>query len=232
MEKGKGKKNIEDNFIFDDVNVSADDTSAIFRLNKYCGQMLINGEIDFLIAAEDIKDLGADFWAVKKHGQWGVVHRDELTKWIIKPKYDYIKCTFDNYFIVAKYHKYGIININNEIVLDFIYDDINSVFLDDENRFIVKMNGRYGIININRKIIVPFIYDKINNFYCSDNTEAVLNGKYGIINKNGTQIKIDKKELSDMIKVCETKKEVLCETNQTSLKDAIIKVFDGNELQV
>ena len=71
-------KNIENNCIFDYIHVLGD--FAIFRLKNYCGKILTNGKISFIIAAEDINYLDGNFWAVKKHGKWGVVHHNELTK--------------------------------------------------------------------------------------------------------------------------------------------------------
>ncbi|MBO6271968.1 WG repeat-containing protein, partial [bacterium] len=196
------RKKIEENFIFDDINLNIDGDSAIFRLNNYCGQILLDGKIDFVIAAEDINYVDGKLWAVKKHGQWGVVHRNELTKWIIKPRYDDIRHLNNNYFIVEKYHKYGIINTDNKIVLDFTYEKIYAVYID-ENKFIAKINGRYGIIDINGKVIAPFIYDEIDFYYLEGRRTAALNGKHGIIDTNGNLFKIDKKELTDMIKLCE-----------------------------
>lgn len=199
--KNEKCKNIENNFIFDYIDVLGD--FAMFRLKNYCGKILINGKIAFIIAAEDINYLDGNFWAVKKRGKWGVVHHNELTKWVIEPSYDYIDDIFDNYFIVGKFHKCGIININNEIILDFLYDEIELASYRDKNKFIAKKNGRTGIIDINGKIIVPFIYDEINCFYNDNITGAVLNGQYGMLDKKGKLITIDKVNLFDMIKACE-----------------------------
>ena len=208
--KNEKCKNIENNFIVDYIHV--------FRLKNYCGKILTNGKISFIIAAEDINYLDGNFWAVKKHGKWGVVHHNELTKWVIEPRYDYIIGLVDNCFIVRKFHKYGIININNEIILDFIYDDINVTSYHDSNinKFIAKMNGRTGIIDINGKIIVPFIYDEINYFYNENITGAVFNGQYGMLDRKGKLITIDKVSLFDNLKQ----------------KDAIITMFNGKELQI
>lgn len=226
MKKRKTVKSIEDYFMFDYIDINIDDDSAIFRLNNYCGQILLDGKIDFVIAAEDINYVDGKLLAVKKHGKWGIVYRNELTKWVIKPKYDYIKYSNNNHFIVEKYHKYGIINTDNKIVIDFTYEEIRETYTD-KNKFIAKMNGRYGIIDINGKVIVPFLYDEIYFYSSEDRRTAVLNGKYGIIDTNGNLIKIDKKELSAMIKLCEAKKESIYGNKSNCIKDTIITLFDG-----
>ncbi len=266
MKKRKTVKSIEDYFMFDYIDINIDGDSAIFRLNNYCGQILLEGKIDFVIAAEDIKYVDGKLLAVKKHGQWGVVHRNELTKWIIKPRYECITYLYDTYFLVGKQHKKGIINSNNEVIVPFIYDLIFTIDIDankfiarmngkdgiidingevivpfiydrldetdtDSNKFIAEMNGKNGIIDINGEVIVPFIYDEIYQSYISENIfMPIINGKYGIIDTNGNPFKIDKKELTDMIKLCEAKKESIYGNKSNCIKDTIINIFDGEEL--
>lgn len=230
MKKRKTVKSIEDYFMFDYIDINIDGDSAIFRLNNYCGQILLEGKIDFVIAAEDIKYVDGKLLAVKKHGQWGVVHRNELTKWIIKPRYECITYLYDTYFLVGKQHKKGIINSNNEVIVPFIYDRLDETDTDS-NKFIAEMNGKNGIIDINGEVIVPFIYDEIYQSYISENIFMPrINGKYGIIDTNGNPFKIDKKELTDMIKLCEAKKESIYGNKSNCIKDTIINIFDGEEL--
>jgi len=53
-------------------------------------------------------------------------------------------------------------------------------------------NGKYGVINIKTsEILVDFEYDLIYPYYNRTATLAKYNGKWGVINKHGQNIKYD-----------------------------------------
>ena len=92
----------------------------------------------------------------------------------------------DGYFAVIKGGKYGVINDKNELVIDYLYDNMGS-FRD--GLICVSKNGYYGYINIKNEIVIPFIYDYAYDF--SDDY-AFVRRKYthimdvnSIINKKG-----------------------------------------------
>ena len=95
----------------------------------------------------------------------------------------------DGYFAVKKDGKYGVINDKNELVIDYLYDNIGS-FRD--GLICVSKNGYYGYINIKNEIVIPLIYDKAYDF--SDGY-AFVRRKYthimdvdSIINKKGEKV--------------------------------------------
>lgn len=86
--------------------------------------------------------------------------------------------------------KYGGVNIYNDIVIPFEYDDFRSKWADMSNyhRFIVEKKGKKGVIDINNQVIIPFIYEWIGEsgygiYQCQDS-----NHKYGLIDSLGNKI--------------------------------------------
>lgn len=86
--------------------------------------------------------------------------------------------------------KYGGVNIYNDIVIPFEYDDFRFKWADMSNyhRFIVEIKGKKGVIDINNQVIIPFIYEWIGEsgygiYQCQDS-----NHKYGLIDSLGNKI--------------------------------------------
>lgn len=84
--------------------------------------------------------------------------------------------------------KWGVINLQNEIIIPCEYDEIYTDNFDiypkdDVLKFKVKNNGKYGIINIKGEIIVPVEYDEIGSV-ATKNLSVKKNGKWGIIDYN------------------------------------------------
>ena len=89
--------------------------------------------------------------------------------------------------------KYGLINKKGELVIPFVYDDINSPF-DDQIAIAGVLNDtgemKYGYINLDNQNITDFEYDILNSF-----TSGI--GVVGIgIRKDSTDISINKNTIS------------------------------------
>jgi WG containing repeat len=98
-------------------------------------------DIFYIINLEDIEnkiEINIDQFKTK-HASW----------------YFYNDCSL----VAIKNNKYGIVDIDNNIVIPFEYDDVQKLYF--KSNYIVKMNGKYGIINKENKIIRPIIYDRI-----------------------------------------------------------------------
>lgn len=78
---------------------------------------------------------------------------ERLTQFISKEK-----------FIVMRDHKYGIIDKNNKVVVEFLYDYLGK-FTD--KYYIYEVNNKYGIMNKDYKIIVNAKYDQIQHLLIS-----------------------------------------------------------------
>lgn len=100
-------------------------------------------------------------------------------------------------YIMYKDGKYGLVDKNAKVLIDFIYDDI----IINNNYLEVVKNGKHGIIFGSPKKQPKLLYDEITQFdeKC---WKVVDDGLYGIINKTGQIIpiaydKIDKTNIDN-----------------------------------
>jgi hypothetical protein len=111
---------------------------------------------------------------------------------IIEAQYDYYLRVPEkekvSYLAVKKGNKYGIIDLNNQIITPFIYDNVDwirypnywKVSQYDQNR-----KYRTGLINASTaKICVPLEYDDLNIIGPASFILAKKNGLYGCIDNN------------------------------------------------
>lgn len=78
--------------------------------------------------------------------------------------------------------KWGIIDTKGELVVDFIYEDLN---YQGDNLYTAKLNDKYGSIDLNQNVIIDFQYDSLyGSNFCNGTFQAELNGKLGIIDEN------------------------------------------------
>lgn len=116
---------------------------------------------------------------------WGFVNQNGDTI-IPLNKYKFLNPIDDEGMILAQLNgKSGYINIKQDILIPFIYDDL-SVF--SHGLAPAKKNGKYGYIDRKGKIIIPFKYDNESHFYKCGLARAKLNGKYGFIDQSGNEI--------------------------------------------
>ena len=68
--------------------------------------------------------------------------------------------------IIAKdsYDKYGIIDDHNNVLLDFIYQEIKPIEVGDEVYLIIRRRNCYGVLNKELKIVVPFILLELEDY--------------------------------------------------------------------
>lgn len=87
-------------------------------------------------------------------------------------------------FIVKKYNKFGIADLQNKILLPIVFDEISDwVEYGPEDRHIVKRNGKYGMVEYKTfKEKIPAIYDFV--FIARDKVFVGKGKKYGIIDLN------------------------------------------------
>ena len=98
-------------------------------------------------------------------------------------------------------NKYGLIDLDGNVIVDAIYDELDSLKYR-EGEFIVKTNNKYGVINNKGYIMVPFKYDLIegDKYYSETNNyknsgyivglkkDDAVNFLYGYVNKLGKEI--------------------------------------------
>lgn len=93
-----------------------------------------------------------------------------------------------NKLIVSKNNKFGIIDIDNKVLLSLEYDEIsNWVEYGPGKKHFIKKNGKYGLIEDETfKILIPPIYNKF--FHAQGLIFASKDGKAGILNTNNEEL--------------------------------------------
>lgn len=91
-------------------------------------------------------------------------------------------------FKVKKGKKWGLIDVNNKVIIDFLYDKI--VFIQ-QDKLITKRNKQWQLVSLNSgKNLATLNYDEVINPNCScKNVIVVKQGKkYGLLDNNGNEI--------------------------------------------
>ena len=123
---------------------------------------------------EQVKPLYANgnYYVVKQNGKWKVV--DTVGGNYLAGKYDDIISIDDDYAIVKKGTKYGVVSIlDGEVVVPISYDGIT---FSTQDKYIVKKNGKYGVIDRENTELIEtkyknLIYRTDTNFYEGTNAD-------------------------------------------------------------
>jgi len=96
----------------------------------------------------------------------------------------------ENVLKVQSEGKYGLINLDGNLVLECEYDSITPI-KGVKNSLVVKKDGKVGLVNTNGTEIVPAEYEEVTaltdnylNGYIVKNAE----GKYGVISSDGSEV--------------------------------------------
>ncbi len=141
-----------------------------------------------------------EYYIVTKDNLYALVDSDDNT--ILGFKYKHLSELFfpikDKLCFIAidsKTDKQGIININGEVVIPFIYDLICNWNTDKtSNTIAVIKEGKCGVINyLNNETIIDFKYKYIFNYGEDDKYSLVENfkGFWGLMDKQGNILDID-----------------------------------------
>lgn len=95
----------------------------------------------------------------EKNGQYGYI--DSYENIILPFEYDAIDIASNGLIPVMKKEKYGVVNIDGEVVIPIQYGSWVSFDSDEygKNCSLTSINGKVGIIDINNNIVVPFKFD-------------------------------------------------------------------------
>lgn len=122
---------------------------VIAILDGYYGMINFEGEMQIPFSYRTIRYYESEnvFLIENAEGKWGVLDGDDFTSWRVLCSYDYIDATdpVKGMLRVKKGEKYGIIGLNDEIVLPISYDRVE-----------ILENGAYFA----RKDDVSWLYDK------------------------------------------------------------------------
>lgn len=84
--------------------------------------------------------------------------------------------------LAKKGGKWGYIDYEENVLLDFKYDEIMSYedYSGDESYLVVRVDGKYGAYDYNGKCLIPPIYDQIRGLCGCFPSICVKDGKYGL----------------------------------------------------
>lgn len=116
---------------------------------------------------------------------WG--YNDEMGNAIIPlGKYKFLNPIDDKGMILAELkNKHGYIDIHENIIIPFEYDDIG---LFSQELALVEKNKKFGYVNRRGKIIIPIQFDNESHFQKTGLALVKKNNLYGFINKKGKEI--------------------------------------------
>ncbi|EHO11454.1 hypothetical protein HMPREF9714_01348 [Myroides odoratimimus CCUG 12901] len=101
---------------------------------------------------------------------------------IFKSKHKIISTFKENRAIVKSNKKYGFVDKEDNLVSDFIFDEIFGHF---NNGFcLVKLNGKFGLVNVEGKNISDFIFDDVR-WIGSDVFPAKIKKKWTLVDLQG-----------------------------------------------
>lgn len=124
---------------------------------------------------------------ISENDSWGYI--DTRTNEIKIPfgKYEFMNpMDQENMILAKKDGKDGYIDINDNILIPFIYDNLN-VF-SNNGLASAQIKDKFGAINRKGEVVIPLVYDRLNYFYKSGLAIIIKNGKYGFINKTAKEI--------------------------------------------
>ena len=113
-----------------------------------------------------------DYYVVKENGKLEIV--DTVGGSYLSGEYDDIKSINDEYAVVKKGNKYGLVSIlDGESVIDTKYQNIEYA---SNGNYIVKSNGKYGIMNSEGGKLIDYKYTNLvyradTNFYEATNSD-------------------------------------------------------------
>ena len=152
---------------------------------NYKGKQTIKEDYNELERVSEIKDNNNIYLLAAKNGQYGIIkNKDDL----VSNEYQSIRYDASNeVFVVEKSKKYGIVNMEGKLIVPVEYDqiDITGIYLyAQSNKGTTVYNGNGTQANIDSNIAI--INTSNEKYRIRINNE---NGtKYGVINKEGTQL--------------------------------------------
>lgn len=90
---------------------------------------------------------------------------------------------------ISKDKKRGIVDKQGKVIVEPIYDDVDTFSFDNREALKVSQNGKIGVVNLKGEIIVPVAYDYIDEL--NKNYRVIIDKperKVGLIARNGTVI--------------------------------------------
>lgn len=182
--------------IYDQISYIDNDLWKV-TLNQKQGIVNIDNDIIIEPIYDSISYSNHKHFYVVKNNKLGIIAKDGSM--IIQPIYNNIYPITDELFKVQNSNgKFGVIDINGNIMIPFIYSSLTDYFCCSKgvHVYIASLNNKYGVLDAEGKPIVDFSYDYIDEYFWNEFgiLKVNLHGKYGLISHTGevyTQVKYD-----------------------------------------
>jgi len=136
-----------------------------------------------LVPAAKVESVNG-FHVFRKDLLYGI--EDQNGKEVISPKFDKISFINPGLIIATDHSSYktGIIDINQQQLVPFIYDDLDG---SKNGKIIACKEGKYGMINTKGEILIDFKY-KLYFYFDENGMAEVYDDKHGVIDTTGKTI--------------------------------------------
>lgn len=132
---------------------------------------------------------GQETTIAKKNNYFGIIDFKNIE--LVSFENDEIHSSkFSEIFVVKQKEKFGLFDKKGNKIMDYVFEDLQPCFYDEDNKFIVKSKGKYGIIDITGKEIIPNEFDEISNWveYGPEAHFVTKNKKMGMYSRDGKQL--------------------------------------------
>ena len=140
---------------------------------------------DILLPYTSAENFNNGFSIVGIHGKSGLM--DTSGYLVIDTIYSAFKFNriSAQYIVITRNNKYGVVLADNHILIDTVYQKIESGFYF----YSLQKDGKCGLANKAGKVIIPILYDQVNPYFDEGLASFKLQNKYGFIDSTG-KIKI------------------------------------------
>lgn len=143
---------------------------------EYSGIIDLSGKVLIPLEYSDLRIYAKDIICGTKDKRWGCFTIKGEQRFI--SDYDKNRRVFENYFVVQKDDKHGLINKDGEIVIPLNYPYLD--LFSNKNLLRVKKDNKWGVIDIDENIILPLEYEIFSEFDDRRKAMSISDGK-----KNG-----------------------------------------------
>lgn len=167
------------------------DVNKVTSIFKSSDGYLLYGLVDKkgnVIVEPTYKKIGEINDSVVLYDDTGYSIIDISTRKIKKLPYSVVSdFSFNGHFSVSRNGIYGLIKLNGDILVECIYDDINTCIDCSFKVYLLCKNNKYGLVKNNGTLLTNIEYDYISHF---SNNVAVIkkNNLCGLINNSGNII--------------------------------------------
>ncbi len=175
---------------------------CINYLYDFNGNKVCDTSFDWITRLQN-EEIKTDYYIASHRHENNYGLADKFGNPIIDFKYKEFNWCFSKkrnqlYFVVQnQLGAWGIIDINDNTVIPFIYDEISS-FDNIDNGISASLDGKYGLIDLDNNVLSDFKFEEIKGFNNNGISVAKFNNKWGLINTKGESIKLDLSDIKEL----------------------------------